>query len=112
MDLADFLLERIAEDEAAVRAYDREWPSSRGGTIAAAKSDAYIVDTEYASLLVDPSRVLAECDAKRRIIEAHGRLKSPAVFDGLGAHVGLAMAMRFLALSHADHPDYQQEWKP
>ncbi|MFJ3213723.1 DUF6221 family protein [Streptomyces flaveolus] len=27
-------------------------------------------------------------------------------------HAGLAYAMRVLAQSYAEHPDYQQEWRP
>ena len=46
----------------------------------------------------DPARVLAECEAKRQLIE---RVGNP---DWAG--------FRILALPYADHPDYQQEWKP
>ncbi|WP_020659012.1 DUF6221 family protein [Amycolatopsis benzoatilytica] len=49
----------------------------------------------------DPSRVLSEADAKRRIIAvvAEGR--------DLDARV-----LRILALPYALHPDYRPEWRP
>jgi hypothetical protein len=53
----------------------------------------------------DPARVLAECEAKRRIVDSEG---SPYV-EG---HVPATRTLRFLALPYADHPDYRQEWKP
>jgi hypothetical protein len=46
----------------------------------------------------DPARVLAECAAKRRIVEMYA-----------GQH-GQPYVLHFLALPYADHPDYRQEW--
>lgn len=47
----------------------------------------------------DPARVLAECRAKRRLVEELGAFRRGA-------------ALRLLAMPYADHPDYRQEWKP
>jgi hypothetical protein len=81
----------------------------------------------------DPARVLAEVEAKRRIIAgretwhdeqrragedyqawAEGRApeKPPArtLAENLGP--GLELAVRLLALSYASHPDYREEWRP
>lgn len=52
-----------------------------------------------------PSRVLAECDAKRKIVtEASKYLPGQHGF-------GMAQsAMKFLTLTYADRPGYQEEW--
>lgn len=71
----------------------------------------------------DPTRVLAGCEAKRRIVEewwAVRHLYAQAAFDrngiGLdqadGMHQALYDAMAHLAGEFGDHPDYRQEWKP
>lgn len=84
MTLADFLLARIAEDEAGVI------PEWQFGT---------------------PSRVLAECDAKRQIVDMCGyHLEFSG--DVTPASDDLATAtLHFLALPYADHPDYREEWR-
>ena len=101
-ELPEFLLARIAEDEAAaalIRATKRErqspWTSSR---------------------------VLAECEAKRRIVEmyAAAHLAGIALRDvdiqgqtiAQSANVGIESVLKILAVVYADHPDYQQEWRP
>lgn len=87
--LADFLLARITEDEAdaRTRSLGRGWRK----------------------------QWLADCKAKRRIV---GMYVGPTEDDegNLSAIGGYGEAwldaIRFLALPYADHPDYQQEWKP
>lgn len=73
LDLADFLLARIAEDEAVAR-------------------DDYRCNTD---LRWTPARMLAECEAKRRLIALQ-----------LQRHAYL-----LLALPYADHPDYNEDWR-
>ena len=114
MTLAEFLLARIAEDEAAVRAtgyftgkgeewWGEDWYAACGREIT-----AHLVRWE-------PPRVLAECEAQRRLVE------SATYWQGLGgapdSHgdgraTGFMNALRLLALPHADHPDYRDEWRP
>lgn len=58
----------------------------------------------------DPARVLAEVDAKRRIIE-------DAEFwmwndDRGGPDPMSASALRLLALPYADRPGYREQWRP
>lgn len=48
----------------------------------------------------DPARVLAEVDAKRRIL------------DDFSWEAGQVRAIMFLALPYADRPGYREEWKP
>lgn len=136
-DLTDFLLARIAEDEAAARAASPGgWgypgvDSVAGGTLY--DSTRRIADVVYEQpedhdgsivrhLLApeadangrhiarwDPHRVLAECEAKRRVVEEYS-----AVPDGQQGpyRAGLGRALRCLALPYSDHPDYRPEWRP
>jgi hypothetical protein len=65
----------------------------------------------------DPARVLAECEAKRQIVNLCARV----VEDDEGNNyysdgwAGLQVAvttLRFLALPYSDRPGYRQEWRP
>jgi hypothetical protein len=82
----------------------------------------------------DPARTLREVEAKRRIIELHELAvsKDPARFSALTGEplpdayeVTCAVCgwadddptsgcetLRLLALPHADHEDYREEWRP
>lgn len=65
----------------------------------------------------DPARVLAEVEAKRRIVDLMAGLLDSAEGDSEVDHyggVGAAEdALRLLALPYADrHPDYREEWSP
>lgn len=78
----------------------------------------------------DPARVLAECAAKRRLVELHHPIEvyerwNPnghcaecsdsgweAAIDGASPVDFPCPTMRLLALPYADHPDYREEWKP
>ena len=96
LTLTEFLLARIAEDEQA---------AERGGTH---PDPATFARDNHGYLWVQPARVLAECEAKRRIVELVGggsSIHRPG--DCQDCDV-----MRLLALPYADHPDYREEWKP
>ena len=60
-----------------------------------------------------PLRVLAECAAKRAIIELW---EDPSDVDGTTADVdagytmGIEAAVKALAAVYSDHPEYQEEW--
>lgn len=100
MDLAQFLLARIAEDEAAARAasigsaewrlddLDESvlwWPPERAEVIEKERQHGYPLSDHWRGTTIesageqiaphiarwDPARVLAECEAKRGIIAAH-----------------------------------------
>ena len=81
MTLAEFLLARIAEDAAVSRIGRRPSP-----------------------------RDLADCEAKRRIVERCARTASLTQPDRTGYLSDYVLAQ--LALSYADHRDYREEWKP
>ena len=92
LTLTDFLLARIAEDEATAR-YEL-------GDLMADRPDVY-------SALggADPARVLAECEAKRRIVDA-------ACLDVWEGHPLSDSALMALAAVYADHPDFDESWRP
>ena len=85
MDLKTFLLARIAEDEHEATIAKAEF--AHGG---------------YGSY--GPTRVLAECAAKRAIVDAF----DPEAPD-LDPYVGRDV-MQMMASVYADHPDYQEGW--
>jgi hypothetical protein len=105
--LTDFLLARIAEDEATIPSLD-----CRCGTDGV---------PEVASLPDCPDRIVAECEAKRRIVEhadvvsdMDGRIEGEWGARGSvpwGEDEGV-MLLRMLALPYADHPDYRPAWRP
>ena len=119
MDLTDFLLTRIAEDQA----YCRVKISLEGEPSTTMPKDADLAgflqnlidicgghpDAEVMASMVragmrsptDPTRVLAETDAMRRIVENQR--------DAAG---GDTAVLRMLAVSYAAHPDYREEWRP
>lgn len=94
--LADFLLARIADDEARVSA----WYAANGPR-----------DT-----LIAPGRLLAECGAQRQIVHnvrAWSAAKDAFPGDRITSiERELTRVLRYLGLSYADHPDYREEWKP
>ena len=103
MTLTEFLLARIAEDEEQAR-------------MASALSWVTCPECGY-----DPSRVLAECEAKRRIVEhaqqwAGTLHKTPEGWtpEACTAYrMAMEWAVQHLALPFADHPDYRDdEWRP
>jgi len=110
MTLTEFLLARIAEDEGAARDayYDgQRWVSEEEVVVAADKELDPVLyldrkrDAHHAQNW-PPARVLAECEAKRRLVRWCGQWGEPAFREPLA----------FLAIPYADHSDYREEWKP
>jgi hypothetical protein len=126
MSLAEFLLARIAEDEADARDafYDGQvWVPEEEAVVAADKDlDAVLFldrkrDAIHAANWA-PARVLAECEAKRRIVEHWKSTVEWAEDPGcdspdryLMVAAGLYEAMRHLAEPSADHETFQPEWR-
>ena len=98
MSIREFLLERIAEDELRANYYG---PKAMG-----------------------TARVLAECEAKRAVIEQHGpgeghyRDYCETCAEWWAAEIGEGPpgvrfpcpTLRAVAAAYSNHPDYQQEW--
>lgn len=110
MTITEFLLARISEDEAAAKnAKPEDWWWD----------GAYVnMDDPFAAFPVhnNPARVLAECAAKRAIIERAVAAESYRTCDNLedamndGEVFALDHVRRALAAVYKDHPDYEQEW--
>ena len=106
MSITEFLLARIAEDE------DRNNPDPDPSG-----SCDYLHGVHY-----DSARVLAECAAKRAIVDIHGDRDGDcarcsdyawfAVLDGGEREEFPCPTLRTLAAVYADHPDYRPEWSP
>lgn len=94
--LTDFLVARIADDEAGV------------------KSGFGAGDVDYRA--ISPHRWLAECETKRRILDEHDDYGSDQCPRCRGIKNRRLAApcntLRFLALPYANHPDYRDEWRP
>lgn len=135
--LTEFLLARIAEDEAVVDTepdFIEDVDSARspgwgnrgecpicghfmfdGNEVVTAEAWWDHVETYHKR-----TRALAECEAKRQIVEAWTRLEAgdttqwviTGVWDeGLGYAVSaLEFALGCLAAVYADHPDFDPEW--
>ena len=108
MTLVEFLEARIAEDEAEAKPMAGLDDDDRGGWA-----------------IVYAERVLAECAAKRAILEMHGPVKDEGWKSGedndflwCGSCGSIddspwpypCGTLQALAAVYADHPDYQQEW--
>lgn len=123
MDLAEFLLARIAEDEAVAQAATAApWSADEGRCCVAAPEAGILApvsvgggggtDDDVTHIARhDPARVLAECEAKRAII-AHLR----QVAEDQGEYSGWCWfaeePLRMLAAVYEDHADYETEWRP
>lgn len=119
MTITEFLLARIAEDEAAAKHAGSFTPWS----------DTFQRD-DYGHLTIQPDRVLAECEAKRRIVALWDEVHDPVdqaldpnphdpgiepedlyeTHDGID--VTLVDTFRAMATVYADHPDYDEAWRP
>ncbi|MGK5111751.1 DUF6221 family protein [Geodermatophilus sp. CPCC 205506] len=125
--LADFLLARIAEDEAIAVQLAELWakvtdadratldPGVREGI------DSVFAVADGAPADGVPDRLLAECDAKRRIVAGYRgweeRLSATPGSDPLRRELHAAWAatgdvLRLLALPYAAHSQYREEWRP
>jgi Family of unknown function (DUF6221) len=122
MQLVEFILQRIDEDEAvarqAVDALVCGYPDYQTHVT---------TDTQRADRHVErfgPTRVLAECAAKRAILDLH----APSTDHGSGydpyctgcwdeggqdgAPIYPCRTVRILVPIYSDHPDYDEAWRP
>jgi hypothetical protein len=135
MTLAEFLLARVDEDEtialaAADDALDARWETSldkrkvRTPTsyflVADVHRNGQLEETDDGAVdhiaLHDPRRVLAECEAKRRIVLRHGQhtdMDWQNIDDQTaGQWFEHQDILGLLALPYVTHPDYREEWRP
>ena len=111
--LTDFLLARIAEDEAAVA----RPPEVRSmGFYGASLVPVGGHDWGHVAYL-SPARVLAECEAKRRIVGLHFAVTPYSVCGECGEPDAYpapwpCSTLRALAAVYSAHPDCREEWRP
>ncbi|MEV7654651.1 DUF6221 family protein [Streptomyces anulatus] len=98
-DLADFLRARYAEDAQAVRA---NWHRDS------------ITSEQYHGTPIDPTRLLADLDAKLAIVNRHAACGTGNGYCDDGGHGDLegggCADLADLARPFAGHPDYQEDW--
>lgn len=129
MTITEFLLARIEADEAEAHAALAEDPAPGRGGQPWFGGDG---PEGYAWVILTPERALAECEAKRRIVERHPIYRGPRILDvGIGSFdygcekchcidpihedgiieaAGECETLLALASTYADHPDFQEEW--
>ncbi len=128
MTIADFLLARIAEDEAVAH----EAAGIRGRTRFVPGREPEVPDLSLwanddvlggATVSIGPERVLSECEAKRRLVELHEDNWSDIPEMALESCTTCGLpgeydvpwpcpTIRALAAVYADHPDYDEAWRP
>jgi hypothetical protein len=116
MTLTEFLLARIAEDEAVARAaagesaYPHYGDTAAEEVVAMAEGEGCALEGTQHFARWLPARVLAECEAKRQIVEYAEYLAvdpdESGYSDGTSGRGAMERVLRFLALPYADHPDY------
>lgn len=125
-DLVEFLLARVAEDEEVARrtaeavgaewaSWNRSWDLAPVRDLAGAAGRITALPTTIDEHVThhDPARVLAQCEAVRRIAS-----RCDMVIRGCevgmfteGQRVDAQDNLRALALPYAAHPDYRAEWR-
>lgn len=113
MDLLEFLRARLDDDERMANNLDELAGYERNGIESTAGGE--VVDyLDHFS----PDRMLADVDAKRRIIDEAERAFADAErddHDQAAGHLAAAFERRILpplALPYAGHPDYRGDWRP
>jgi hypothetical protein len=120
--LVAFLQDRLDETaRKAEAAKPGPWHADGENVYASHPTDEVVGYTESAEHIAenDPRRVLAEVDAKRRIIVLYDQAATDTgSSDYLVAGparlllVALDPVLHLLALPYAGHPDYRPEWAP
>ena len=95
-DLSEFLLARATDDEELARQY--------GDPRALRSSLAWAPDVGRPVLEVDPSRMAAECEAKRRVVAQFIEAVANYWHRSAGRGRSPTFVLRALALPYADHP--------
>lgn len=102
--LTDFLLARIAEDEAVAKGV-QEYANERYGSEVEGELARMNLESDDAWITVGVARVLAECKAKRAIVDRHSQCDDVSFGDA-----STCPDMCALAQPYADHPDFESGW--
>lgn len=106
-DLVDFVRQRLDEDEQTTKRADAM-------TVDLDEPLSVIEGDEYTHLVINPSRVLAEVEAKRRIVNDVARKAFDNEYGSGFDDAAIAMndVLKLLALPYASHPEYDESWRP
>jgi hypothetical protein len=111
-DLIAFLRARLDEREAkARRAKPGPWFDDGGSVCATHPTDQVVDYTESAEHIAanDPEFVLADVDAKRRVIDEWRAEDSYGWYEGY--RDAIEHVLQLLALPYAGHADYREKWR-
>jgi hypothetical protein len=99
-DLIEFIKARLHDDERTAR---------EAGTTGPSGPAMFVIDDDYAhdTVAISADRVLAEVDAKRRVL---GEMQSHLADDETDQTA--QWFVKIMAVPYAGHPDYRQEWAP
>lgn len=98
MTITEFLLARIAEDEAAAyKDQPWKWTTDDGRPLEDGDAAYFTSQFDTMAMEVPVKRWLVECEAKRQILALRDRPE---------------YVFRLLTLPYVDHPDYDEEWRP
>ncbi|MEV7112353.1 DUF6221 family protein [Streptomyces anulatus] len=117
-DLVQFLRQRLDDDEQTARAaHAPNWSTDGRTGLYYGVEDSWMTDaltTTDADHIAhhDPTRVLREVDAKRSLLDLAERARDYHETFVNGFAAALENTLRLYALPHADHPDYQDDWRP
>lgn len=106
--LTEFLLARIAEDAERAPTRHTLLCLRMGCETCIFDDDEDAIAAERVCTCRYPARVLAECDAKRRIVDIYAA-DIPDEWRGLPSRPMRALAS--LAALYSDHPDYDEAWR-
>lgn len=134
LTLVDFLRARLDDAVRSIAHWDSDgrcqvatmWTGGEPGytTVASAHPGSpwvadgrEVANPRHVRVLYDPARVLADVEAKRRLLAEYEEDSQYLARQGLGADMrdigrleGLETALRHLAAPYAQHPDYRAEW--
>jgi hypothetical protein len=107
LTLSEFLLARIAEDEQRARDFEEHYARARNGEYGRGGSE-WNAPTWHGAESIGflPARVLAECEAKRQVVEDFTEGGNSEEEDNM-----LRWVVKVLAGVYSDHPDYRDEWQ-
>jgi hypothetical protein len=121
-DLVAFLNARLDEDEMVAKPFVNglgdasQWECDEvGGVIRKHGVPIMHLETHLDAEFIarhDPARVLADVEAKRRIVREATYWSVDARPISPNARQFAGDTLRLLALPFAGHPDYREEWRP
>jgi hypothetical protein len=115
MTIVEFLLARIAEDEATASRFKATWLEAGAPEADLVNDFGTYPSSEYTEIGLGLGRWLAECQAKRAIVDMHRSERIPdydpgCSSDSWDASTEDCSELAALAEVYRDHPDFQKGW--